>query len=136
MSDTPEYILRKPIEAIESNTWHTFKGGETVPFSERPYEVLNAGSEPVVLFKNEFEDLFVSLDRQALTEQLLKLIEDHNDGLLFTASSCSDYFREEEARGLLSWAATKSEDGNSMNTFLAKEIMALFGLENKETETE
>ena len=134
MSDTPEYILRKPVNAVESKTWHTFRGGETVPFSERPYEIQCENGEQVVLSKKEFESWFVPLDRQALTEQLLKLIEDHNDGLLFTASSCSDYFREEEARGLLSWATAKSEDGNSMNTFLAKEIMVLFGLENKETE--
>ena len=120
MSDTPEYILRPGVKFIPQKELFRIMSPEGKYCDDWCWETVR--------------DCFVPLDRQALTEQLLKLIEDHNDGLLFTASSCSDYFREEEARGLLSWATAKSEDGNSMNTFLAKEIMVLFGLENKETE--
>jgi hypothetical protein len=74
-----------------------------------------------------FEELFVEFDRETLKQQiaddLLKLIESHNELLLYTASSCADSFREYEAREVIDWADGKNEQGNSINTDLAKAIL-------------
>ena len=61
--------------------------------------------------------------RQQIADQLVKLIESHNELLLFTASSCADSFREYEAREVLDWADGKNERGNSINTDFAKEMV-------------
>lgn len=107
MSDSsiPEYILAKPVKvSVDSNSdWFTVEGWQGVSKGTFSFD--------------EFDSQFVPLDRQGLTEQLEKI----------TAKIY--YLGVTSGRGEALWPEQESYiDDEIFNN----EILALFGLENKE----
>jgi hypothetical protein len=107
MSSIPEYILKKPveIEKIEPT-------GVTAFDEYRVY--LNKGYWSEDIDEHTLSDVFVPLDRQALTEQIQKILDGTIANMYITAEEVE--YKEICSR-------------------VTGEILGLFGLENTGSET-
>ena len=112
MSDTPEYILRKPLKAFVEND----------QYDEACYAVVaDDGLAWQFMDKESFDELFKPLDIPAIEKQLEQILR----------KLTSDSY-------IIGWANGKNEPGgqnlDECRERTTTEVLALLGLENKETE--
>lgn len=118
MSDTPEYILRKPLRAVKLNADKT-QGDRT------SYDVDKSFCENNNFDETTFEEWFMPLDKQALTEQIELLVKEARSQFLTNRQIAEREDLKDEVY---------EEEDRLTSEILVKQFLALFGLENKETE--
>ena len=109
MSDTPEYILKKPVDAS-----YYEEGLMAVEFEEL--------SECLIISDEQFQNTFQPLDIPAMEKQLEQLLAP------FIFMSSQEGYYELEDNEL--FEKLNSEDDTKV---IVAEVLAVFGLENKET---